>query len=79
MSHTQAVIQSLDFIVELPKSNGYDAVLVLVMVDRLNEYGHLIPFKHPYLARSIVEVFVKKVVKLLGISSSIVIVEVFVG
>lgn len=77
MSHTQAVIQSLDFIVELPKSNGYDAVLV--MVDRLNEYGHLIPFKHPYLAISIVEVFVRKVVKLLGISSSIIIVEVFVG
>jgi len=61
---------SLDFIVRLPKSNGYDSVLVVV--DRLSKYGHFIPIKHPYSAKSIAEVFAKEIVRLHGIPASIV-------
>jgi len=60
----------LDFIMRLPKSNGYDAILVVI--DRLSKYGHFIPLKHPYLARSVAEVFMKEIVKLHGIPTSIV-------
>jgi len=61
---------SMDFITRLPKSNGYDSILVVV--DRLSKYGHFIPLKHPYSARSVAETFVKEVVRLHGIPASIV-------
>ncbi|XP_047173484.1 uncharacterized protein LOC124841282 [Vigna umbellata] len=61
---------SMDFIVKLPKSQGYD--VVLVVVDRLSKYGHFIPLKHPYSARTIAEVFVKEIVRLHAVPMSIV-------
>lgn len=60
----------MEFIVGLPKSKGCDAVLVVV--DRLSKYAHFILIKHPYSARSIAEVFVREIVRLHGIPSSIV-------
>ncbi|GAU37691.1 hypothetical protein TSUD_164940 [Trifolium subterraneum] len=61
---------SLDFITGLPKSRGYEAILVVV--DRLSKYSHFIPLKHPYTARSIADVFCKEIVRLHGIPLSIV-------
>jgi len=61
----------MDFAVRLPKSNGYD--VVLVVVDRLSKHGHFIPLKHPYSAHSTTKVFTKKVVKLHIFPTSIVI------
>jgi len=46
----------------LPKSNGHDAILV--MVDRLSKY---IPLKHPFTACSTVFLFVKDMIQLHGI------------
>lgn len=60
---------SLDFITGLPKSKGYEAVLVVV--DRLSKYSHFILLKHPYTTKSIAEVFMKEVVRLHGIPSSL--------
>ena len=61
---------SMDFIIGLPKSKGYEAIFVVV--DRLSKYCHFIPLKHPYTARSLAEIFSKEVVKLHGIPMSIV-------
>ncbi|KAK2417448.1 hypothetical protein QL285_039746 [Trifolium repens] len=61
---------SMDFITGLPKSKGFEAILVVV--DRLSKYAHFVPLKHPYTARVIAEIFVKEVVRLHGVPLSIV-------
>jgi len=61
---------SMDFIVKLPKSNRFDAIIVVV--DRLSKYGHFVPLKHPYSAQIVVEIFMKEVVRLHRISAAIV-------
>lgn len=58
----------MDFIIGLPRSNGYEAILVVV--DRLSKYGYFLLLKHPYTAKSVVGMFVK-VVRLHGILESI--------
>jgi hypothetical protein len=59
----------MDFITGLPKSKGYEAILVVV--DRLSKYAHFVPLKHPYTARVVAEIFTKEVVRLHGIPLSI--------
>ncbi|PNX92424.1 retrotransposon-related protein [Trifolium pratense] len=61
---------SMDFITGLPKSRGFEAILVVV--DRLSKYSHFIPLKHPYTAKSIADVFCKEIVRLHGMPMSIV-------
>lgn len=60
---------SLDFILELPKSQGFDTILVVV--DRLSKYSNFILLKHPYTAKQIAEIFVKEIIRLHGVPDSL--------
>ncbi|XP_028808761.1 uncharacterized protein LOC114763305 [Neltuma alba] len=57
---------SHDFISGLPKSQGYD--VILVVVDQLTKYAHFMPLSHPYTAK----LFCKEIVCLHGMPHSIV-------
>ncbi|GMJ02256.1 hypothetical protein HRI_003894800 [Hibiscus trionum] len=61
---------SLDFITGLPRSNGKEAILVVV--DRLTKYGHFFALPRSYDALSIAQVMVHGVIKLHGLPRSIV-------
>ena len=63
----------MDFIGGLPKSDGYN--VILVVVDRLTKYAHFIPVKHPYTASTIAQAFLDNVVKLHGLPNSIAVTE----
>lgn len=61
---------SIDFIESLPKSKGYN--VILVVVDRFTKYSHFIPLTHPFIASRVVELFMQNVFKLHGLPRSIV-------
>jgi hypothetical protein len=60
----------MDFIEGLPKSEGFDTIMVVV--DRFTKYGHFLPLKHPFTTQGVAHVFLEQVVKLHGPPKSIV-------
>ena len=61
---------SLDFVEGLPKSQGYE--VILVMVDRLTKYSHFVPISHPYSTAKVASLYMHYIFKLYGLLASIV-------
>lgn len=60
----------MDFIEGLPKSFGKDTVLVII--DKLTKYCHLVSLSHPYTAQTVAQVMLDNVVKLHGVPNAII-------
>jgi hypothetical protein len=58
----------MDFIEGLPSSHGYNCIIVIV--DRISKYAHLIPLKHPFTTIIVASTFI--IIRLHGIPASIV-------
>ncbi|PNY14541.1 hypothetical protein L195_g011223 [Trifolium pratense] len=61
---------AMDFITGLPLSYSYTTIMVVV--DRLTKYAHFIPMRSDYTSKSVAEAFIHNIVKLHGMSKSIV-------
>lgn len=61
---------TMDFITDLPLVEAKS--VILVVVDRLTKYAHLIPLPRKFNATMVADVFVREVIKLHGIPASIV-------
>lgn len=60
----------MNFIEGLPKSEGYNSILVVV--GRFTKYSHFIPLKHPFTANQVASAVLQHVVKLHGVPTTIV-------
>jgi hypothetical protein len=61
---------SMDFIVDLPPSEGYTSIWVIV--DRYSKMAHFIPLKTPTGAEELAKIFVKEIFRVHGLPSDIV-------
>ena len=59
---------SMDFVDSLPKSHGYE--VILVVVDRLTKYVHFVALSYPYTIARVVVVFMRDIFKLHGMPQS---------
>ena len=60
----------MDFVEGLPKSKGKS--VILVVMDRLTKYGHFLPSAHPYMAKTVGQLFFEQICHLHGMPQSIV-------
>ncbi|XP_055814500.1 uncharacterized protein LOC129884182 [Solanum dulcamara] len=62
---------AMDFVVGLPKTLGkFDSIWVIV--DRLTKYAHFIPIKTTYNAEKLDRIYIREIVRLLGVPISII-------
>jgi hypothetical protein len=55
-------VVTLDFVEGLPRSAGYNSILVVV--DKLTKYAHFMPLVHPYTAAQVAQTYFDNVFKL---------------
>jgi len=60
----------MDFITDLPKSEGYDTILVVI--DRLTKVSHFIPCSKQVDGRQFANLFMKQIVRLHGLPHDII-------
>jgi len=60
----------MDFITDLPKSDGYDTILVVI--DRLTKMSHFIPCSKDLDARQFANLIMEKIVRLDGLPHDII-------
>jgi len=60
----------MDFITDLPKSKGYDTILVVI--DQLIKMSHFIPYWKDLDARQFANLFIKEIVRLHGLPHDII-------
>ena len=60
----------MDFVKGLPKFEGKN--VILVVVDRLTKFRHLLRLTHPFSAQEANKVFLNLIIKLLGVPKTIV-------
>jgi hypothetical protein len=61
---------AIDFIEALPRVRGKS--VILIVVDRFSKCAHFIPLAHPYSVESVAQAFYADIVRLHGVSQSIV-------
>lgn len=60
----------MDFIEDLPKSQG--EYVILVVVDRLTKYSHFMTLTHPFTTENVAKLFINEVYMLDGLPHGIV-------
>jgi hypothetical protein len=60
----------IDFVEALPRV--HDKSVILTMVDRFSKYCHFIPLAHPYSMESVTQAFFTDIVRVHGVSQSMV-------
>lgn len=60
----------MDFVEGLPCIHG--KTVILTVMDRFSKFAHFLPLAHPYTAYLVVHLFFSEIVRLHGISTSIV-------
>jgi hypothetical protein len=60
----------MDFIYGLSRSEGNDVIMIII--DKLTKYYHLIALSHPFKATTVVEKFLNIVYKLYGLPLKII-------
>lgn len=61
---------SLDFIEGLPKSGGYDTIMVVV--DKFTKFAKFIPLSHPFTALTVTQAFIQHIYDMFGMPSMII-------
>ena len=61
---------SMDFVEGLPKSKGWDCILVVV--NGFTKFSHFIGLTHPFTAQEVARIFLDRVVQLHGVPQTIV-------
>ena len=61
---------TMDFVEGLPRSSGYNSILVVV--DKFSRYAHFVALSHPFTVFQVAQAFVANIYKLHGLPESIV-------